>query len=90
MQGLLTSVGANTTLAWMDTIMTIPKSLMAAALLSTIAAASFAQTPAAPKPATAASAPAAVASKTMHQKKLHKAHTKSSKGSAQAASGATK
>ena len=60
--------------------MTTTKTLFAAALLSTFAAVSFAQAPAAPKAAEAAkgpavaTAPADAASKPTHHKKHHKHH----------------
>lgn len=57
--GLLKVVGANATIASMKAFMTNFKTLIAAALVSTFAIASFAQAPAAPKD-TAKAAPAAV------------------------------
>jgi hypothetical protein len=78
--GQLKRVGANANLARIGITMTTAKSLLVAALLSTVAAVSFAQTPAAAKATTgmptraAATAPANETSKPLHHKKHHKAH----------------
>ena len=76
--------------------MTTTKTLLAAALLSTFAAVSFAQTPAAPKAAEAAKAPsvamapADAASKPTHHKKHHKHHAAKAAPAAAAAASAAK
>ncbi|MEY8875361.1 MAG: hypothetical protein AB9M60_02530 [Leptothrix sp. (in: b-proteobacteria)] len=67
--------------------MTFTKSLVVAALMSTVGAVSFAQAPAAKPAMPAASAPMAAASAPMHEKKAHKAmkHDKKAKMEAPAA-----
>jgi hypothetical protein len=76
----LKRIGAHASLACIGITMTSTTSLIVAALLSTAAAVSFAQTPAAPTSAPAASAPKAAkapadpASAPMHHKKHHTHH----------------